>query len=138
LFVAVGTLLLVLGGIVWGLPRSRDAVAVLVAIVLAVGGVMVWANAFVTSMELYSEGFRVAGLWPRSWFWSDVERFYVYETRGIQVVGYFPTARYRSSHPIVRLVAALNLGTYSVPTLGMDATGQADLMNEWLRKYGAR
>ena len=134
-FVSFGLLLLVVAGIIWGLSTSRNALAALAAAACAIGGVLICANAFLMRMELRSEGFRVAGLWRRSWSWSDVERFYVHQARGVELVGYVPTARYESTHVIARIVAALNLGAYSVPALGMDASRQVGRMNEWLRKY---
>ncbi len=127
-----------LGGTVWWLSKLQETLVLLAAAAWAVGGILMIVNAFVTRMELSPDGFVLTGLWRRAWSWSDVERFYVHEARGVDLVGYVPTVEYKSNHVMARLVAALNLGTYAVPRIGLDAFHQAELMNRWLQSHRGR
>lgn len=135
-YLAVGVSFIVLGGLIGWASKSWDLSVALGMAFCGVAAVVLWAGAIRTRIDLTTEGFVWAGLGRLQMAWSDIERFYVYGTRGLELVGYVPTARYKSTHPFARFIAALNLGRYALPALGMDASRQASVMNDWLRRYG--
>jgi hypothetical protein len=141
-FISSGVLAVIMGALTWAIadqPGTQDRpLAVAGAGLFGLLGAFLCANAFLLAVELTPSGFTVRGLWRRRWSWSDIERFYVIERtlfRGFPAVGYVPTAGYIATHPLARVVAALNLGRYALPAVSLDAYEQVVLMTDWLRRY---